>query len=91
MSALCRKVGDINMRQLDLLQIVMGMKKGQAYKLTREDMLGCADGMLESAFDGPPRQSDINDFIKDASQNWGVEFKHDLLSDMWTMCKIEEA
>lgn len=79
------------MRQIELMQIAAGMKIGRAYKLLRGDLLGCADGMLRSALDGPPRQSDINDFIKSASQNWGVEFHHDLVADTWTMHKVVDA
>jgi hypothetical protein len=79
------------MRQIDLMQIAAGVKIGQAYKLTRRDMLGCADGMLRSALDGPPRQSDIDDFIKSASQNWGVEFQYDPIADTWTMHKVVDA
>ncbi len=75
------------MRQTELMLIANGMKSGQEYKLTKRDLLGCAEGMLRSALDGPPRRTDIDNFIEQATKNWGVVFVPDHLSDNWTMRK----
>lgn len=76
------------MRQTELMVIALNMQPGQAYQLSRNKMLGCADGMLKSAFDGPPRQEDIDNFIESVKENWRVDFSYDPYNDRWTMHKL---
>lgn len=63
--------------QVALLQIVMGMKSGQALKLTRDDLYRLAQGSLSSMFD-TVRDSDIQGFVQSIAENWEVSISMNL-------------
>lgn len=75
------------MNQIKLMQIAMNMHNGQAFPLTREDMVGCAEGMLTSKLFDSVRDSDIEEFTQKASDNWGVSFEHKPFDGGWIMHK----
>jgi len=75
------------MNQAKLIQISMNMNSGQAYPLTRQDMLDCAEGMLSSKIFDSVRESDIEEFTKEVSENWGVSFECNPTTGNWTMHK----
>lgn len=75
------------MRQIDLMVITQRMDEGMAYRLSRSDMMNCAEGNLSSLLFDSVRESDIDNFIKQIENNWDVSVKQNILDGSYTIHK----
>ncbi|MGT4672481.1 hypothetical protein ACO2CR_00610 [Aeromonas caviae] len=61
------------MNQIELMQEVNKMKPGQRLKLQHHELVSLSEGSKRSLlFDGPVRESDIDEFLHHLEQNWGL-------------------
>lgn len=77
------------MRQTELMVRVMQMQAGQCLKISSESMREAASGSLKSVFDGPVRRSDVDEFVKQISENWRVDVTELMDRDGWILRKLE--
>lgn len=78
------------MKQVELLQLSMNLKPGQAIQISNEDMREAASGELSSLLFDSVRDSDVEEFVAKISENWNVSLYEDKVNRRWTMAKAAE-
>lgn len=74
--------------QTDAMIIANSMAPGQCFLFTHPQMRHLAEGSIRSLlFDGPARNSDIEQFVRTTSENWNVVWHEDPFRRTWTMQK----
>ena len=76
-----------SMTQGDLLCAVINLPIGSSFTMSEQAMRECAAGDLRSAFDGPVRDTDVEQFTQKICENWGINLWHDHIKRQWHIHK----
>lgn len=76
------------MDQIELMQEVNKMKPGMRMKLQHHELVRLAQGSMRSLLlDGPVRECDINEFLRQIERNWGLIVQRNQLDKSATIEK----
>lgn len=76
------------MKQIELFETIQRMTPGQALTLSYRDIAEAAEGNIKSLLlDGPARRNDIDQFVKQIRDNWGVNIEWNPIGDKWVVRK----
>ena len=79
------------MRQEELFVTVMRMKPGQCLNVYQPDFWEAVQGSIKSLLlDGPVRESDVKEFIRQIQNNWSVRVTESIDGKTYTILKLAE-